>query len=848
MVLYLFRIDCHALLGRGFFVESGCICFGAGTAKSRVSLTFATMKKYICIHGHYYQPPRENAWLEVIEQQPSASPFHDWNERINAECYGPNAASRILNDEQRIIDIVNNYAQISFNIGPTLMSWIAAHDTETYQNILLADKQSMMQHDGFGNALAQVYNHIIMPLASDRDKETQVIWGIADFIHRFDRKPDGMWLAETAVDTATLEVLAKHDIKFTILAPRQVQSIRKSGEETWQPVDEQSVDTTQPYLIHLPSGRTISVFFYNGRIARDVAFGGLLNSGKVFADALVNAFSTKEHPQLIHIATDGESYGHHHYRGDMALASCIRFLRTNPEVQLVNYAQYLAMFPPQYEARIHENSSWSCVHGVERWRSNCGCSDGGNPGFHQKWREPLRIALNWLKEQADIIFEQEFSAWTNNPWHVRNQYISVVLHRDAETIDRFLKSSCHTQLTEEQKIRAIRLLEMQRHELLMFTSCGWFFDEVSRIETKQILQYADRVIQIAEHETQARFYDRFMQLLEMAPSNIEQYVHAAGLYKTKIRPQRLTLTKVGLHHAVLSLFDGGLFTGFRLNYKIDADFFEKITAGDLVLSVGSLRLQSTFTYASEKLYFAALYLGQHHVIGGYADAMDDDAFEELFLDLREAFRKSCISDMTLLIHNAFGNKRFNLDDVFPDDREKLISGMLERDILTAEDTYRSVYHRTYTLVNMLRIQNKPIPQLLSENTNVVINADLKRWFSSNSKDVFALNQLVSSALDWKVTLDQQGLGIAAAQYIYRLVKELAMAPYDLAQLDVISQVLIRLHELDVKFRLWRIQNAYFKIGKEHIGNKAFMRNIGEEEYKKWLLKCKAVGEQLKIRF
>lgn len=824
-----------------------CISFREGKAKCLVTVRFAAMKKYICIHGHFYQPPRENAWLEVVEQQPSAAPFHDWNERINAECYGPNAASRVLNDEQRIIDIVNNYAQISFNIGPTLMSWIATHDPETYHNILLADKQSILQHDGHGNALAQVYNHVIMPLASERDKETQVLWGIADFMHRFNRKPEGMWLAETAVDTATLDMLAKHDIKFTILAPRQAKALRASGDDTWLSVDEQSVDTTRPYVVHLPSGRSIAVFFYNGRISRDVAFAGLLNSGKIFAEALVNATPSADHAQLIHIATDGESYGHHHYRGDMALASCLRFLQSNPDVQLVNYAQYLAMFPPQYEVRIHENSSWSCVHGVERWRSNCGCTDGGNPGFHQKWREPLRNALNWLKDQADVIFEQEFSAWTNNPWHTRNQYIAVVLQRDAETIDRFLQNCCHVKLSGEQKIRAIRLLEMQRHAMLMFTSCGWFFDEVSRIETKQILQYADRVIQIAEHETQARFFDQFMQLLELAPSNIEKYVHAAGLYRAEIRPQRLTLTKVGLHHAVLSLFDSGLFTGFRLNYKIEADFFEKITAGDLVLSVGSLRLQSTFTYASEKLYFAALYLGQHHVIGGYADMMDDDKFEELFLDLRDAFRKSCISDMTLLIHAAFGSKRFTLDDVFADDREKLIKGMLERDILTAEDAYRSVYHRTYTLVNMLRIQNKPIPELLADNTNVVINADLKRWFFTQSRDVYALDQLVTAAIDWKVELDQESLGITAAQYVYRLVKDLSLAPYDFNQLDLISQILIRLHELDIKFRLWRIQNAFFKIGKEHIGNKAFIRNIGEEEYKKWLLKCKAVGEQLKIR-
>lgn len=806
------------------------------------------MKKYICIHGHFYQPPRENAWLEVIEQQPSAHPFHDWNERINAECYGPNAASRILNDEQRIIDIVNNYAQISFNIGPTLMSWIATHDPDTYRGIVHADQESIQKHNGHGNAIAQVYNHIIMPLASERDKETQVLWGIADFVHRFGRSPEGMWLAETAVDTATLDMLARHGIRYTILAPRQAKAIRGLHEEHWSTVEEHTIDTTRPYQVRLPSGRSIAVFFYNGRISREVAFTGLLNSGKLFADALSGAVENADHPPLIHIATDGESYGHHHYRGDMALASCLDHLRKDPEVELMNYGQYLAKFPPQYEAMIHENSSWSCVHGVERWRSNCGCTDGGNPGFHQKWREPLRNALNWLKEQADLIFEQEVVAFTNDPWNLRNSYITVVLHRNEETIDQFLKSCCSRSLSQEEKIRVIRLLEMQRHAMLMFTSCGWFFDEVSRIETKQILQYADRVIQIAEHETHARFYDHFMQLLALTPSNIEQYGTAAGLYRTEIRPQRLTLTKVGLHHAVLSLFENTLHTGFKLNYHIEADLFEKLISGDLVLAAGAIRLSSTFTYASERLYFAGLYLGKHHVLGGYAEEMDPDAFEELFLNLREAFRRSDISDMSLLIHNAFGKQRFTLDDVFPDEREKLIARMLSRDMEAAEESYRAVYERTYTLVNMLRQQKKHIPELLLDNTNVVINADLTRWFTDGSEDVYRLEQLVNTARAWKLELDMPTLGLVSAARLYTMVDALAVTPYDLNHLDIISKVLIRLNELDVKFRLWKIQNRYFRIGKEHIGNKTFMRNLGEEEYKKWLLKFKAVGEQLKIRF
>jgi alpha-amylase/alpha-mannosidase (GH57 family) len=290
------------------------------------------VKSYICIHGHYYQPPRENAWLEVIERQESAFPYHNWNARIAAECYGPNGASRILNEENKIIDIVNNYQDISFNFGPTLLSWMELYDKDAYEAVIMADMKSRQRFGGHGNALAQVYNHIIMPLATPRDRNTQIIWGIADFEKRFNRKPEGMWLAETAVDTATLELLAQHNILFTILAPRQAKAFRKLNDDQWQTINENQLDTAIPYAYKLPSGRTIALFFYNGQISREVAFNGLLNSGKLFADRLIAATRDTEQPQLIHIATDGESYGHHHYRGDMALASCIDYLKKNKSV------------------------------------------------------------------------------------------------------------------------------------------------------------------------------------------------------------------------------------------------------------------------------------------------------------------------------------------------------------------------------------------------------------------------------------------------------------------------------------------------------------------------------------
>jgi alpha-amylase/alpha-mannosidase (GH57 family) len=456
----------------------------------------STHNKYICIHGHFYQPPRENAWLEVIEFQESAAPFHDWNERINFECYAPNAASRILDDDGYIIRIVNNYSKISFNFGPTLLSWMEREDPVTYKGIQEADKLSIQQF-GFGSAMAQVHSHLILPLCNRKDKETQVKWGIKDFEYRFGRKPDGMWLAETAADTETLEVLAEQGIRFTVLAPRQAKAVRQIGSNDWISVDEGSLETRQPYLCKLPSGKEIVLFFYHGSLSQGVAFNGLLNNGKEFARQLMSGIKDGMDTQLVHIATDGESYGHHHRYGEMALSACIEQIEQHPEIDLINYAAYLDLHPPVIEAQIHENSSWSCAHGVERWRSNCGCNTGGNPGWNQEWRKPLRDTLNWLRDSLIPVYEEQAGKLLKDVWAARNDYIDVLLDRRPKVIKAFLAEHCKKQLHEQEEIQLLRLMEMQRNALLMFTSCGWFFDEISGIETLQIMQYANRAIYYA---------------------------------------------------------------------------------------------------------------------------------------------------------------------------------------------------------------------------------------------------------------------------------------------------------------------------------------------------------------
>lgn len=494
------------------------------------------MERYLCIHGHFYQPPRENPWLEAIELQDSAYPYHDWNERITAECYAPNRASRILNAEGRIAEIANNYSRISFDFGPTLLSWLEKEAPEVYQAVLNADRESRERCAGHGPALAQAYNHIILPLANRRDKETQVLWGIRDFEHRFGRRPEGMWLPETAVDLETLDILAQQGIRFTILAPHQARRTRPVGDGPWRELDGEPIDPTRAYALRLPSGRAISLFFYHGPIAREVAFGGLLSSGEAFAERLLSAFSTDGgSPQLVHVATDGETYGHHHPHGDMALAYALHHIESNRLASLTTYGAFLERYPSDQEVEIVEDTSWSCTHGVERWRSDCGCNTGTHPDWSQAWRSPLREALDWLRDALAHLFEERGQALLSDPWAARNDYIAVVLDRSHASVERFLRTHAAGDLREVNRVNTLKLLEMERHALLMYTSCGWFFDDLAGIETMQVLQYAGRALQLAREVGGDDLEEPFLQRLERASSNRPEAGNGRRLYEEHVR-------------------------------------------------------------------------------------------------------------------------------------------------------------------------------------------------------------------------------------------------------------------------------------------------------------------------
>lgn len=775
--------------------------------------------KYVCIHGHFYQPPRENAWLEVIELQDSAHPYHDWNERITAECYEPNGTSRILDQEGVIKNIVNNYSRISFNFGPTLLSWMEEYARESYEAILEADRESLKNFGGHGSAIAQVYNHIIMPLANRQDKLTQIIWGIRDFEHRFKRKPEGMWLAETAVDSETLELLAAHGIKFTILAPRQAKAVRKSSSEEWVSVDEGSVDTTKAYQCKLPNGSSIALFFYHGDISQGIAFNGLLYDGKGFAERLLNTLDkTYKGPQLVHVATDGETYGHHHKHGEMALAFCLDFIDKGDQAQLTNYAQFLELFPPEEEAMIIEDSSWSCVHGVERWRSNCGCNTG-KPGWHQQWRKPLRDALDWLRDEVQVIFEQEGEKVVRAPWAARNDYIRVVLKRSDENIRHFLKE--HARDATSSSNRIMRIMEMQRHAMLMYTSCGWFFDEISGIETTQVMQYACRVIQLANQIGEVDLEAEFVKRLEEAPSNNAIYHTGAMVYEKEVIPARTNLQRVGIHYAVSSIFEEEPESLAVFNYKTSSESFIKKEAGEQKLALGITTVKSLVTRSEKKFAFAVIYLGKHNVIANISLDMEPDRFASMQFRMVKAFEEGRLGEIIGLMQTYFGPEKYTIWHLFQDEKRKILDMISQESMAELESSLRKSYNHDYPLINALATNNIPIPNTYKTTFEYVLNADLVKCFQSEKINIKEMERIVAELARWNLKIeDPHRLSRLAGESIFKELKRISAERENIKRIQRLNRMFPVLDKFNLEPNLHKSQNLYFEISSENKRQKA----------------------------
>jgi alpha-amylase/alpha-mannosidase (GH57 family) len=699
------------------------------------------MDRYICVHAHFYQPPRENPWLEAVERQDSAYPYHDWNERITAECYAPNAASRILDGVGRIQQIVNNYSRISFNFGPTLLSWMKEKAPATYASILESDRESQRRFSGHGSAMAQAYNHMILPLANDRDRYTQVLWGLRDFQSRYGRMPEGMWLAETAVDNRTLEILAQLGIKFTVLAPRQAARVRKLNGRSWKDVSGGRIDPSRVYVAKLPSGNAINLFFYDGPVSQAVAFEHLLDSGAQFAARIKTGFSDRRNwPQLMHIATDGETYGHHHKYGDMALAYALDQIDCEAENRLTNYGEFLEKFPAEMEVQIAENTSWSCFHGIERWRSDCGCNSG-RPGWNQQWRAPLREALDYLRDRAAELFETHGAELLRDVWSARNDYIDVVLDRSPEALWIFFEKHSRRQLKHDETVNALRLLEMQRHAMLMYTSCGWFFDEISGIETVQVMQYAGRVIQLAREVSGEKLEPRFLEMLARAQSNIPEFGNGAKIYEMWVRPAFVDLCKVGAHFAISSMFDRRQHEFESFCYEIKKKDYELVHGGGARLGIGRARVTSTITRECQELTLAAIHMGDQVLHAGVRQSGETEEFVQLAADTLAAFSSHDLPEVLRFLDQYFDGMKYSLKSLFKDEQKRIIDLILTQTLQDADASFHSVYDKHGPLLRFLKEMNQPVPEVLKATAAFVLNSDLRHTLEKDPVDAVRLAML-----------------------------------------------------------------------------------------------------------
>jgi hypothetical protein len=732
-----------------------------------------------------------------------------------------------------------------------------------------------------------------MPLASHRDAITQIRWGIADFESRFERKPEGMWLAETAVSRSVLDLMAAQGIKFTILAPHQCARVRpipqpqpgspdpllptdsaeaanmsrattdngQPATDPWTPTPNATVDPTHPYLVRLDQGRSIAVFFYDGPPSRAIAFEGLLNSGEAFGARLLDGFRpplpdapAQSEAQLSHVATDGESYGHHHKYGEMALAYAMHWIEDNGHAQLTNYGEFLEKFPPRWEAEVIEDTAWSCSHGVERWRSDCGCN-GGKTGWNQKWRAPLREALDFLRDATAPLAEKLAEGLLTDLWVARDAYIDLVLDRSPSSKDRFLARHATHALTPQQRVTALELLELERHTQLMYTSCGWFFDEVSGIETIQVIAYAGRVLQLAANlfSDPVRFGDaaaalepRFLEILANAKSNLPEMGDGAALYRRYVTNMRIGLDQVGAHYAISSVFrsypdDIELFC-----FDLHREASESLTSGRGKVALGRAHLRSRITEETEEFCYAVLHLGDQNlsaaIRSNWVPSPDQLAeFTAFANDVRTAIGHANLPEVIRVIDRFFGTLAYSLTSLFADEQHRILRTILDRTLAEMEDSLRMIYEDHASLLRFLTESGMPAPPALALAANFAINSSLRRAIEADNFDPGEIQALFVRAAADQVTVDSPVLSFAAGERMKRAMVALESTVTGgrdvMAALKIALGIAAALRALPFDVNLWQAQNIW---------NDLFRRSDKDRWSPEWKLAFKKLGDALYI--
>jgi alpha-amylase/alpha-mannosidase (GH57 family) len=777
--------------------------------------------------------------------QDSAAPWHDWNERISVECYAPNAAARILNGEGKIENIISNYSKISFNFGPTLLAWMKDKMPHAHDAIVSADKLSREQFSGHGSAMAQVYNHMILPLANARDKFTQIFWGIRDFEFRFGRKPEGMWLAETAADSETLDALAEQGIQFTVLSPFQASRMRRMGGRSWRDVNGAKIDPARPYRVKLPSGRNISVFFYDAPLSQAVAFEKLLESGERFAGRIVGAFNeSRDWEQLVHLATDGESYGHHHRHGEMALAHALEHIEKNNLAKLTNYGEYLEKHPPQHEVQIHEKSAWSCSHGVGRWMSDCGCNSGGHAGWNQKWRAPLREALDWLRDELAPKFEAKAGEFLRDAWGARNEYISVILDRSPESREKFFAAQAKRPLENAEQITVFKLMELQRHAMLMYTSCGWFFDELSGIETVQVIQYAARVIQLANEIFGQDFETAFLERLEKAKSNIPEHGDGRAIYQKFVKPAMIDWQKAGAHYAISSMFQDYEKTTRVFSFTFEDEQREFQVTGKTKLAVGRVRIHSEITQESEVLSYGILYMGEHNLIGGVRKFESPEAHEAAAKEIVGIYQTADFPQVIRLIDQHFGSPSYSLKSLFKDEQRRILDEIVATAREDLDSRFRLITERYAPLMKFLESAGAPLPGGLQTAWDLTLRSDIRRQLSNGHTDLEHLKVLIQAAQSRGTEVLNADISYAAKNRMEKLMQTIAEKPDDVNQVKELEEIASLMVPLPIGLNLAEVQNTYWKLKQTALPEFQRRAEAGDSAAQESLKELLALGEKL----
>ena len=806
------------------------------------------MARYFCIHGHFYQPPRENPWLETVEVQAGAAPYHDWNHKITAECYAPNAASRIMDSQNKILAIINNYALISFNFGPTLLSWMEREAPEVYRSILEADVKSMSNFSGHGSAIAQPYHHIVMPLANRRDKRTQILWGITDFASRFKRQPEGMWLPETAVDMETLDIMAEEGIGFTLLAPHQAASIRSLNGGDWIDVQGGKIDPRKPYICRLSEGRSICIFFYDHNISNEVAFSRLLSNGEELAKRIVGAFSEDDREdQLVNIATDGETFGHHHKFGEMALSYCLHHLREGGLAKITNYGEYLARRAPLYEVRIRENTSWSCCHGVERWRDDCGCNIVG--GTCQAWRKPLKGAMDWLRDSLASIFQVEASKYLNNPWSARDDYALVMLDRGRASVDAFLDRHSRIALSADEKTTVLKLLEMQRNAMLMHTSCGWFFDDISGIESIQIMKCAARAIQLARQVSFTDLEPEYLKLLRGAKSRIGSYGNGEEIYLQLIKPEVADLMKVGVHYAISSIFNTHGTNETKIYSFIAEDELRlPMKLGRSILLLGRSRITSEFTWEAQSISYAVLWHDDKIMYGGARSDMNVQEFDSACSEIQEKFKAGEIQSTIESINGKFKIHACipcSLKGLFKDKQVELINRILKATLEKAIDSYSQILNENHSSMQTLADLGAKLPLELQAAAEVIFTKELISLLRVERLDINQLMAAVQEMKKLRMELGKELLALEGERRIESEIDRLSMDPLSVEGAQNLERLIGLLLEMNLPMNLWRAQNKWYSL----IGllKSASGQKLAETPASAWSDSIIGISEYLRVR-